>query len=151
MAEAVDVRLARKTIVIHRYLNLNFTVILTFHPLDEGRSFPQSFIFQTTSSIMHWPIRPSLNPPGAYMYIIYILIKVPFLPFLGSYNNKLFLKENKDWVPPTLFGIFGTLYLIMWWIMQWDGKNIVYRLPLRSDVRYKIMSYIINTNVMYSK
>jgi len=58
------------------------------------------------NALTHKPLLPP------WCVHVYILIKAPFLPFLGSYNNILFLRENKDWVPPTKFGIFGTLYIL---------------------------------------
>lgn len=98
------------------------------------------------NALTHTPL--SLPPRCVH---VYILIKAPFLSFLGSYNNILFLRENKDWVLPTKFGIFGTLYILKCdELCSGMVKLLFYRRrPQCLDARYKIILYIINGIIMY--
>lgn len=140
VAEAVDVWPARKPCRNTPISEFKFYGHFDFSSVRRGSKL-SAIIYISNNLFDNALTHTTLSLPPRCVHV-YILIKVPFLPFLGSYNNILFLRENKDWVHPTKFGIFGTLYLKMWWIIQWDGKIIV--LPTPSVFGRALQNYIIH-------
>lgn len=69
-------------------------IISSFLPLNEGQSFPQSFIFQT-SSITHWP-ECIFYPTVVCLWLdTYIHMRISFCRFDPISYNKVY-KERKQ-------------------------------------------------------